>query len=83
MWLLDKLRRNREVIPPVNVRLVFRDGTELPVDCRYIGQDPEGFYQWETVRTYDVRDGKGLRVAVDMLPGKTEISIHCKVTDMP
>jgi hypothetical protein len=59
---------------PVNVRIVTSDGSEIPVDCRYVGVDMMGMHCWETVFPYHVDgDGNGLRLIADQVPSVTRI----------
>jgi hypothetical protein len=65
---------NREVIAPVNVRVVTLDGSEIPVDCRYVGVDLDGMQCWETIFPYHVGgNGYGLRLVADEVPPGTRI----------
>jgi hypothetical protein len=62
---------------PVNVRIVTPDGSEIPVDCRYMGQDKMGMYRWETIFPYHVAgDGEGLRLIADKVPPGTIIDAY-------
>lgn len=38
-------------VPPRNVRLKYRDGRVVPVECVYAGTDAEGVHRWEIVTT--------------------------------
>jgi hypothetical protein len=80
MWISELLSGlwQRKVTAPVNVRIVLADGTEIPVDCCYIGKDDDGTFLWETVRRYDIGDTKALTLAVDVLPARTAICVHCR-----
>lgn len=60
---------------PVNVRIVTSDGSEIPVDCRYVGVDMMGMHCWETVFPYCV-DGVGL--IADSVPENTKIDIFIR-----
>jgi hypothetical protein len=65
--------------PPENVRIVRRDGTEIPCEIRYAGRttDKDGrpIDEWEAVSEYrmSVLDGDVLRVGV--LPGRCAITV--------
>ena len=57
--------------PPVNVRAVTPDGTEIPLECRYVGW-VDGVHRWEAVISVGVPvDG----VRMDVLPAHTEVGV--------
>lgn len=58
--------------PPVNVRLVYADGAQVPVDCVYAGVDDEGLHQWEVVNH---RVEMPREMLVEMLPARTSIAV--------
>lgn len=68
---LGWLPRRRQPEPPQNVRVVMRDGRELPVECVYDGEH-DGTHRWVAVWTLPERPA-GVRV--DALPGRTSIVI--------
>lgn len=60
--------------PPRNVRAVLADGTEVPIECAYVGIDPDtGVHLWESVRQIP-RPAVGVRAAV--LPANTAIRVE-------
>lgn len=59
-------------IPPVNVRLVYADTTEQPVDCIYTGLDDTGTHQWAVINT---RPDMPCAMRIDVLPPRTTISL--------
>lgn len=71
-WLVHK-----EPDPPVNVRVVLLDGTEVPIELIYVGFDPEQLaHRWEQIHPepIPVSVWRG-EVRADKLPGHTLISI--------
>lgn len=58
---------------PTNVRLVFRDGTEQPVEVRYHGSDADGMRLWVATEDLTHLFRKGIRVKVGKLPPRTSI----------
>jgi hypothetical protein len=71
-----KLRRSRvppAPVPPENVRLVYPDGTEVPVDCRYDGVNTEGIHEWTSVSSHPAMPG--MQLAIEMLPAKTQVGL--------
>jgi hypothetical protein len=65
--------------PPVNVRLVLTDGSEVPVDTVYTGEH-DRTHEWEVVNVPKGRAIRGLRV--DMLPAHTAVKIAGKWESM-
>lgn len=71
-------RPDREVAPtpPVNVRLVYSDGTEVPVDCLYVGveagPDGEGIHRWEVINH---RAEMPVEMRMEMLPPRTSVAV--------
>lgn len=61
--------------PPVDVRLVLRDDTEIPVQCVYHGLE-RGTYVWEVVEQRPRSQIKGAKIG--MLPPHTEVRIVAK-----
>jgi hypothetical protein len=61
-----------EPTPPTNVRAVLRDGTEIPLDCRYVGL-VDGKHRWEAV--YSLPDLPE-SVLMDELPAHTVVAIR-------
>lgn len=64
--------------PPVNVRIVRRDGTEIPCEVRYAGcvihEDGEPIDEWEAVSEYLMSVSDGDIVRVGKLPSRCAIS---------
>lgn len=58
-------------IPPQNVRLVLRNGREIPVDCVYVGVR-DGCHHWVSAWA-TVGDVAAIRVG--MLPARTQVSV--------
>lgn len=63
--------------PPVNVRYVLADGSEIPVDCRYLGADDEGIHRWEIIQPAP-QSFTGIRA--DVFPARTGLSIPFELT---
>ena len=59
---------------PVNVRLQLADGTIVPIELVYIGQDKHGIYTWTAVPTSPVIT-RGSKLLVEQLPGRTAIHL--------
>jgi hypothetical protein len=57
---------------PKNVRLVQRDGTVIPLDCRYIGRK-DGITYWSMVTPDGAVWGPGTEMRMDTLPAKTAV----------
>jgi hypothetical protein len=55
---------------PVNVRLLYADGVEVPVDCVYRGEQ-DGTHIWEVVNGRPSEKPK--RVLVEKIPALTTI----------
>lgn len=78
----DRLRRHLQPVPPQppeNLRWVRGDGSEIPLECRYLGHQ-FGMHQWAAVITpyVDVTNG---RIEIDVMPPHTRIGI-CVMTDI-
>lgn len=73
---LKRLIFKEEPEPPVNVRVVRPDGTEIPISTVYAGIDPDGLHVWNSVtRITRTAEGPwGLRA--DSVPGRTRIAIE-------
>lgn len=56
--------------PPVNVQIVLLDGSRIPVDLVYAGEQ-HGLHRWEVATAVDPTRIRGL--ACDKLPGRTSI----------
>jgi len=63
--------RPTEADPPRNVRVVLRDGAEIPLDLRYVGF-VDGLHSWESVRPLSE---PYVCLRADYLPAKTTIAI--------
>jgi hypothetical protein len=59
--------------PPVNVRVVYADNTEVPVDTVYVGVDEIGDHVWRVLDPPNPAEITGLRI--DALPGRTSVQI--------
>ena len=58
--------------PPVNVRLLLTDGTEVPVDTVYIGVQ-DGQHVWQVVAGPPIEQVASLHI--DQLPPATTVMI--------
>lgn len=56
--------------PPRNVVLVLLDGTRVPVDCHYVGEQ-EGMRIWEVVTQVDA--DRVAQVTIDEMPPRTSV----------
>jgi hypothetical protein len=56
--------------PPQNVTAIKADGTEIPVDLVYEGQNEDGLHVWTSVR--DLPD-ETVRLHADVFPGRTVV----------
>jgi hypothetical protein len=59
--------------PPVNVRLVYADDTEIPVDTVYVGVDEEGDHVWRVLDPPNPAEIVQLRI--DELPSHTAVQV--------
>lgn len=57
--------------PPENVRVVMKDGREIPVECRYEGER-DGIHHWVAVRP--VGDMPA-HITMSVLPAHTSVSL--------
>jgi hypothetical protein len=68
---------SEEVLPPapVNVVAIMRDGSRIPLECRYVGIDPHDHtYVWEAIQTLPAL---GLRsVTVEQLPADVTLIVE-------
>lgn len=62
--------------PPVNVRLVYADGTQAPAECTYAGLDDDGVHQWEVINH---RPETPREMLVEMLPPRTSVAVSLTV----
>lgn len=58
--------------PPVNVRALLNNGTDVPIDCVYAGE-VDGIHMWKSVRVFPV--GEIASITVGKLPAKTSVQI--------
>lgn len=65
---------------PENVRLVLDDGTEIPMEMRYLGVVNQ-VHQWENVMPVALRRGTAFHPRVQRLPSMTAISFHVTFYD--
>lgn len=68
--------------PPENVRIIRPDGTEIPCELRYVGEtineeDGKPMHKWDVLSEY-VPEIPTDRVAVGMLPARTQLSFVIK-----
>lgn len=70
--LAKKLTRGPQ--PPVNVRLVLDDDTELPVECVYDGVF-DGMHRWTAVHRGPIDLHRVRAIRADVVPGRTAIRI--------
>jgi hypothetical protein len=78
--LLKRLVLGRPLIPlpepPVNVRLVYANGTVVAVDTVYTGRDARGIHIWEAIqRPSDTGTVQITGMRIDLLPAHTEVSV--------
>jgi len=62
-------------MPPVNVRVLHRDGTYTPVECIYTGTR-NGINHWNTVHEIALVDGD--RKVADEMPPNTEVHLYVR-----
>lgn len=63
--------RRREPVPPENVRMTMADGTEIPVDCAFVGLDDDGIAIWMVVT--DLPLGNVVNMRADLMPARSAI----------
>ena len=72
--------------PPENVRIVQPDGTEIPCELRYKGQeqgdDGGMFHVWEALSEYVPQIPED-KVMVAMLPARTSIAFTFGLPERP
>lgn len=68
--------RRTEPQPPRNVRVVKADGTVIPVECVYRGQDEDGVHIWRSVHPVNFVPWVGDVLRIDELPGRTAVEIR-------
>jgi len=65
-------------IPPEGVRIVRRDGIEIPCEVKYVGvetrDDGEPMHEWRAVSEYMPDIEAGDTVKVDVMPPRTSLS---------
>jgi len=59
--------------PPVNVRLIYANGTEVAVDTVYVGRDDRGIHMWEAIEKFSTVEI--VKMKIDKLPAHTEVSV--------
>lgn len=62
--------------PPQNVRVLMRDGEQVPAELVYMGRQPDGIHLWSTVHSYCVGDVAG--IDADMIPAHTGIRLNMR-----
>jgi hypothetical protein len=60
--------------PPTGVKIILRDGTEIPCDMLYDGIQEDGCHLWRAVAEVDFDNKDVLSAHADVLPPKTGIS---------
>lgn len=68
-----------EPVPPTNVRIVLANGDVVPVECEYVGLQPNGQHLWNAVIPYiwvGNMAAEAFDVACDMVPAKTDIGLR-------
>jgi hypothetical protein len=61
-----------KIVPPVDVRAVMADGSEVPLECVYVGWDGET-HRWDAV----VRLGEvPASLRIGMLPALTSVGVR-------
>lgn len=66
---------------PVNVVAHMADGQRIPLECRYLGQDPAGIWLWGVIQRQAI-DAHGLaHITMDRLPRDTVIIIDVEEAD--
>lgn len=58
---------------PTNVRIMYADGSVVPLECVYTGQDTDGVHVWAA--TLPMRQEEGARLLVDELPGMCSVVV--------
>jgi hypothetical protein len=71
--------RRRAPVPPRNVRVLYPDGREVPVECVYAGRE-RGQHVWTAAAPACVRFEAGMAVLMDPLPRRTTVSIGVAAT---
>src|SRR5215207_9469950 len=66
---------DKDPTPPTNVRLVRADGTTLPLECRYDGQDADGQHVWTALLPHPITVNPSDQFEVDKLPARTRIQV--------
>jgi len=72
-------RRRKTPPPPTNVRLLYDDGTRLPVQCVFVGYTDDGIARWLVVdgRPHDIP----VAILVESLPGHSAVSVTIRSDD--
>ncbi|MGH3779823.1 MAG: hypothetical protein ACRDRO_04105 [Pseudonocardiaceae bacterium] len=65
---------NPRPLAPEQVRLVYPDSTEIPLQCRYMGQDQAGLHHWVVILP-GATPMAGARLLVGMLPARTAVDV--------
>lgn len=66
--------RRRAPRPPENVRIMFDDGTVIPVECTYRGRE-DGHDVWRAVMPVDVTGHPVFWVQADVLPARSTVEV--------
>jgi hypothetical protein len=67
--------RRPHPVPPENVRAVYDDGREVPIELVYTGVDAEGLHHWVAVIELGARP-RELRAG--MLPARSRITVRMR-----
>lgn len=65
--------------PPENVRAVFPDGTEVPLEMAYIGREPCGCHLWDATIPLRVHERGAFHIRCDVLPDDTALGVHLEL----
>lgn len=66
-------------VPPENVRAVFPDGREVPLEMAYIGQDPCGCHLWDATIPLRIQQAGPFKITCEVLPPETALGVHLEV----
>ncbi|HEX5522698.1 MAG TPA: hypothetical protein VFX53_04570 [Pedococcus sp.] len=58
---------------PVNVRIVYHDGTEVPVDLTFEGYSADGIADWLVVTPSEINLDAVKTIKADLWPGRCGI----------
>lgn len=73
MW--NRRRRQADKpSPPTNARAVLDDGTEIPLECFYVGVSDTGAQQWAA--TIGPTDSRVVELVADTIPANTSLTFR-------